>query len=501
MDRRIQEDGTVIVSGQVVPTGGAQPTIASVVSYSGNAGLQSTNVEGALDELDNEKAPLTHTHDDRYFTEVEVTNLLAGKSDTSHNHDTRYYTESEVDAKIVVLNNAIAGKSDVGHNHDDRYYTEAEVNQKIAEALGSLDAHENPSFDLVEMSTDGPGSDVVTARPYPLSWSNFWANGSGAARPTVEADPNTTRLGSGYSMKVVLPDVSSGQSIDSTIFAVSPGAVISVEAWVRGTGPYALLTLWTNQDKNPGYFQSGNAGVDSTYIKATTTWTRLQAAFTVPAGHNRAVLLLRTYADGLLGSTPGTIWWDDTKSKVQVFPPSGVVTGEIKMWPSASAPSGYLMCNGGTFSSVDYPALASLLGDTFGTHSGTTYYLPDFRGRSPVGVGSAVPAVGGNTYAMGQKWGDERMQQHNHGVSDPGHGHTFSGGRAVTWAAVNGVATDIWFDTYASGGRAPGNMLEMGSWWNTVQGAYTGVTIQNSGSGNAQNVHPVLGINYIIKAA
>lgn len=51
-----------------------------------------------------------HTHDDRYFTETEVTNMLDGKSNTGHNHDDRYYTESEVDTKL-------GKKSDTGHKH------------------------------------------------------------------------------------------------------------------------------------------------------------------------------------------------------------------------------------------------------------------------------------------------------------------------------------------------------------------------------------------------
>ena len=38
-----------------------------------------------------EKAAASHTHDDRYFTEIEVTNKLAGKSDTGHTH-----TKSEI---------------------------------------------------------------------------------------------------------------------------------------------------------------------------------------------------------------------------------------------------------------------------------------------------------------------------------------------------------------------------------------------------------------------
>ena len=53
----------------------------------------------------------------------------------SHNHDDRYYTETEI-------NNLLAGKSNVGHTHDDRYYTEAESNsrflQRTTSALVSL---------------------------------------------------------------------------------------------------------------------------------------------------------------------------------------------------------------------------------------------------------------------------------------------------------------------------------------------------------------------------
>lgn len=52
------------------------------------------------------------------------------------------------------------------------------------------------------------------------------------------------------------------------------------------------------------------------------------------------------------------------------------ITGEIKEWAGATIPPGYLLCNGGSFSSVTYPELAAVLGDTYGVHSGTTYYLP-----------------------------------------------------------------------------------------------------------------------------
>jgi microcystin-dependent protein len=483
--RDVLDDGTVRVTGAAPPVGGSIPTTANVVSYSGSAGLQSTNVEAALDELDAEKSPIVHTHDDRYFTEVEVTNLLAGKSDTGHNHagvyapvvhnhDNLYFTELEV-------TNLLAGKSNVGHDHDDRYFTEAEVNQKIAEALATAQLHANPSFDLVTMSTDGPGNSTVTARPYPDSWDNFWSNGSGADAPVLEAVTTDTRLGSGYAMKMQLPTVLSGVSLMPPAFSAPPGSFVQFEAWVKGNGPRAFLSLNTNVNVDPGFFVEGTAGVDSAIVVPGSTYQRLSVGFTLPGNHNRVRLMIRGYGDG--SGTPGTLFWDDTKSSLQIIPPSSVVTGEIKMWPTATAPSGYLLCNGGTFSATTYPELAALLGDRFGTHSGDTYYLPDFRARSPIGAGSAVPAVGGNSYSLGQKWGHELLQAHTH-IQNP-HYHSFVEGDNNTNAQFT-----------VAGGTGMDNKVNRAR--NTDS---TTAVNQSTGGGNAQNVHPVLGINFIIKAA
>lgn len=57
------------------------------------------------------------------YTQVEVDNLLAGKSDTGHTHDDRYYTETELDNGQL----------------DTRYYTEAEVDAMVVEELADLD--------------------------------------------------------------------------------------------------------------------------------------------------------------------------------------------------------------------------------------------------------------------------------------------------------------------------------------------------------------------------
>lgn len=491
MDRRVQDDGTIVVGGQVVPTGGSQPTIASVVSYSGNANLQSTNVEAALDELDNEKAPLTHTHDDRYFTEVEITNLLASKSDTSHNHDTRYYTESEVDAKIVVLNNSINGKANAVHDHDDRYYTEAEVDEKINNALASTELHDNPKFDIVTMSTVGPGSDVVPARLYPSGWGAFWGNGDPDQRPVLSADNVEVHTPGGYSLKMVLPGPTSGQTMNGSVFGVSPGAIVTVEAWFKGNGPYGLITVMTNKDTNPDFFNPGTVSFDTALVVGTSTWQKLTLTITVPGDHNRCRMMVRGYT-GSPGA-PGTLWWDDTRSSVQIIPPSGVVTGEIKMWPTAVAPSGYLLCNGGTFSSDTYPALAAILGDTFGTHSGTTYYLPDFRGRSPIGVGSVSPSDGsGYSFALGNKFGTGKHFLTLAEIPNAQGEFQWHGGDGSPAAAANGV-----FAT----SPLSSNVIRMAGVTTGYQ-SQLALKFNLGGGGGAHNItHPVLGINYIIKAA
>ena len=69
---------------------------------------------GDLENIPSAFTPASHTHDDRYFTETEVTTKLAGKSDTSHTH-----TAAQV------------GAAASNHTHDERYFTETEVTTKL----------------------------------------------------------------------------------------------------------------------------------------------------------------------------------------------------------------------------------------------------------------------------------------------------------------------------------------------------------------------------------
>ena len=84
-------------------------------------------------------SPLTHNHDDRYYTETEVDTFLTGKANTSHIHDDRYYTETEV-------NTFLTGKANTSHIHDDRYYTETEVNTFLDSKANQVHDDINDAF-------------------------------------------------------------------------------------------------------------------------------------------------------------------------------------------------------------------------------------------------------------------------------------------------------------------------------------------------------------------
>ena len=69
------------------------------------------------------KAASDHSHDGRYYTETEMNDKLAKKSDTDHVHK---------QADVTGLVTDLADKAPLSHTHDDRYYTEDEIDEKLS---------------------------------------------------------------------------------------------------------------------------------------------------------------------------------------------------------------------------------------------------------------------------------------------------------------------------------------------------------------------------------
>lgn len=65
-------------------------------------------------------------------------------------------------------------------------------------------------------------------------------------------------------------------------------------------------------------------------------------------------------------------------------------TGQISIFAGTFAPRDWALCDGSIMNIQDNGALYSLLGTSFGGNGRTTFGLPDFRGRIPVGYGTGT---------------------------------------------------------------------------------------------------------------
>jgi len=68
--------------------------------------------------------------------------------------------------------------------------------------------------------------------------------------------------------------------------------------------------------------------------------------------------------------------------------------GAIKPWTKATAPDGYVLCNGAAISRTTYADLFGVIGTTYGAgDSSTTFNVPQLQGKMPQGYD-------GNTYNL-----------------------------------------------------------------------------------------------------
>jgi microcystin-dependent protein len=162
----------------------------------------------------------------------------------------------------------------------------------------------------------------------------------------------------------------------------------------------------------------------------------------------------------------------------------GTITGELKMWPTATAPVGYLLCNGDLVSRTTYADLFAVIGTTYGAGDNTsTFALPNFTNRMPIGAGATYSAntTGGSANSV--------VVDHTHTatttITDPGHSH----------------ATAVY---YAGGITRNGMYSNAGSTAFATNSATTGITASTTNtsagvSGTNANLPPYIGIHFIIR--
>lgn len=165
---------------------------------------------------------------------------------------------------------------------------------------------------------------------------------------------------------------------------------------------------------------------------------------------------------------------------------------EIRFFAGNFAPNSWAFCQGQTLSIAQNTALFALLGTTFGGNGQTTFSLPDFRNRVAVGTGQGpgLPSV-----QLGEVAGSETFTILTTNL--PSHNHAFTGAVTMNGNTANGNA-DTPQNAYPAS-NAGTNMYStannggvMGSMNHNLGTAITGSQTP------VNNLHPVLGMNYII---
>lgn len=227
-----------------------------------------------------------------------------------------------------------------------------------------------------------------------------------------------------------------------------------------------------------------------------------------------------------------TVVWDGANWRLLApAQPSLVPVGAVLPYTGGGAPSRYLWPDGRNVSRTTYPALNALYaasGYPFGAGNGsTTFGLPDLRGRVLAGrddLGGVDAAritgvLGTIAWTLGGVGGSQWLHAHNHGVTEGAHSHSFTG--TAHNHGVNDPQHDHFMDQvlrnlggtgslggggsitaggFSTGNNSTGITIQNATAGGTVGAATTGLSVNSNGAGNAQNLQPMLVLNWILFA-
>lgn len=205
------------------------------------------------------------------------------------------------------------------------------------------------------------------------------------------------------------------------------------------------------------------------------------------------------------------------------MPTSGTVgssAGSIQPWPgsASTAPVGWILCDGASYSRTTYPELFAIIGTTYGTEDPSSFNVPDLRGRTVVGLDTTQVEFNTLNKKAGAKehqLSEGEMPAHNHGGTTSSAGsHSHGGGTGSSGAHTHTTTTygrpiNVTLDSgsvftrhTATGATQTYNMgsSSNGAHAHTIgaDGAHTHTIPSQGGGGAHNNLQPYNTLNYII---
>ena len=264
-----------------------------------------------------------------------------------------YLTEAEGDAAYDALGTAAAliAAHEAAANPHPTYLTQAEADL-LYEALN----HTHPASEI---------SDSTAAGRALLTAADAAAQRTALGLATIATSASASDLTTGTVPDARMPahtgDVTS--SAGAVALTIANDAVTNAKLANMAAGTYKMRVTASTGDPEDATAAQATAGLNAMVGDSGSGGTKGLAP--APAAGDAAA--------GKFLKADGT--WAAPSS-------SGLPTGAIFAWPTSTAPSGSLECDGSAKSRTTYAALFAVIGDDYGPGDGsTTFNLPDFRGE------------------------------------------------------------------------------------------------------------------------
>ena len=234
-------------------------------------------------------------------------------------------------------------------------------------------------------------------------------NGDASFKTTFDTSglsaDNTITIPSGSGTLAYLTStVTAAQKVVRTATSIATDEDYRLELGAPNNSTGALNTFVVSDGTRLTYNPSTNTLSDVGTVNAT-------AKVKAPTGE------FTTLSDGLQSATVSSIIQGATAS-------DGVPTGSVFYFAAATAPSGYLECDGAEVSRTTYADLFAVTSTTFGAGDGaSTFNLPDLRGEFVRGYDNGRNVDQSRQFGSSQ---DEGTGVNGLTLTDPGHNHSYT---------------------------------------------------------------------------